>query len=176
MASNHDSVGILTDKLGQMACTHCGAEIDISEHSIFEQFVCPHCENEETVPGKLGNFLLIDQTIKSPTQKDLYKKLMQESKRENEGLKFDLVKAAEPDSPGARSDDEGLGSSVSGARSGAQLRGVSALSSAPDGPKINLSDVSDPQIGSKRSIPSGIDSVIGTDRAGVPPGQKEESK
>jgi hypothetical protein len=49
-----------------------------------------------------SNFLLIDQVIKSETQKDLYTKLMRESKAANAGLKFDLVKAQEPDSPSER--------------------------------------------------------------------------
>jgi len=40
-----------------------------------------------------SNFKLIEKTIKSETQKSLYKQFMSESKKENQGLKFDLTKA-----------------------------------------------------------------------------------
>ncbi|MFO1492648.1 MAG: protein kinase [Kiritimatiellia bacterium] len=50
--------GILTDKLGIISCIKCGVELDVSEYSIFEAIVCPNCNTKQTVPAKLGNFLL----------------------------------------------------------------------------------------------------------------------
>lgn len=50
--------GILTDKLGIISCIKCGVELDVSEYSIFESIVCPNCNAKQTVPAKLGNFLL----------------------------------------------------------------------------------------------------------------------
>ncbi len=50
--------GILTDKLGIISCLKCGVELDVSEYSIFESIVCPNCNTKQTVPAKLGNFLL----------------------------------------------------------------------------------------------------------------------
>lgn len=37
-----------------------------------------------------SNYKLIEGTIKSGNQRDLYRQFMQESKKENQGLKFDL--------------------------------------------------------------------------------------
>ena len=50
--------GILTDKLGIISCLKCGVELDVSEYSIFESIICPNCNAKQTVPAKLGNFLL----------------------------------------------------------------------------------------------------------------------
>jgi hypothetical protein len=47
-------------------------------------------------PESPSNFKLIDNTIKSEVQKELYKQFMNESKVENQGLKFDLMRAQEP--------------------------------------------------------------------------------
>ena len=47
-------------------------------------------------PESPNNVKLIDSTIKSEVQRSLYKQFMQESKAENQGLKFDLMRAEEP--------------------------------------------------------------------------------
>ena len=47
-------------------------------------------------PESPSNFKLIDNTIRSEVQKSLYKQFMNESKVENQGLKFDLMRAQEP--------------------------------------------------------------------------------
>lgn len=47
-------------------------------------------------PESPSNFKLIDSTIKSGTQKLLYKQFMHEAKADNEGLKFDLMRAQAP--------------------------------------------------------------------------------
>lgn len=51
---------------------------------------------KDAAPESPSNFKLIDNTIKSEVQKSLYKQFMQESKVENQGLKFDLMRAQEP--------------------------------------------------------------------------------
>lgn len=47
-------------------------------------------------PESPSNFKLIDSTIKSEVQKSLYKQFMHESKADNQGLKFDLMRAQQP--------------------------------------------------------------------------------
>lgn len=51
---------------------------------------------KDAEPESPSNFKLIDNTIKSEVQKSLYKQFMNESKIENQGLKFDLMRAQEP--------------------------------------------------------------------------------
>lgn len=52
-----------------------------------------------------SNVKLIDTTIKSEVQRDLYRQFMKESKQEHAGLKFDLMKAQEPTSEAISKDD-----------------------------------------------------------------------
>lgn len=54
-----------------------------------------------------SNFKLIDTTIKSEVQRDLYRQFMKESKQEHAGLKFDLMKAQEPTSEAISKEDSG---------------------------------------------------------------------
>lgn len=61
MGQKDATLGILTDKVGRLACSKCGEELDVSEYSIFEHVLCPVCQHEISVPAKLGNFLLIDE-------------------------------------------------------------------------------------------------------------------
>lgn len=51
---------------------------------------------KDAAPESPSNFKLIENTIKSDVQKSLYKQFMHESKVENQGLKFDLMRAQEP--------------------------------------------------------------------------------
>ena len=53
-------------------------------------------QRKDAEPESPSNFKLIDNTIKSEVQKSLYKQFMNESKIENQGLKFDLMRAQEP--------------------------------------------------------------------------------
>lgn len=48
---------------------------------------------KDAAPESPSNFKLIENTIKSEVQKSLYKQFMHESKVENQGLKFDLMRA-----------------------------------------------------------------------------------
>lgn len=58
-------------------------------------------------PESPSNFKLIDSTIKSEVQKSLYKQFMHESKADNQGLKFDLMRAQQPSEASASLDDQG---------------------------------------------------------------------
>jgi hypothetical protein len=49
-------------------------------------------------PESPSNFKLVDRTIKSPAQIKMYKQFMSDSKQRNQGLRFDLQKAAAPSS------------------------------------------------------------------------------
>ena len=60
MSVSQNTVGILTDRLGRTECTECGVELDVSDYTVFERIICPSCEQEQVVPAKLGEFLLLD--------------------------------------------------------------------------------------------------------------------
>ena len=57
-------------------------------------------------PESPSNFKLIDNTIKSEVQKSLYKQFMHESKADNQGLKFDLMRAQQPSEASASQDGQ----------------------------------------------------------------------
>lgn len=71
---------------------------------------------EAAAPDSPSNFRLIDSTIKSETQRSLYKQFMGESKAKNQGLKFDLVRAEEPTEPD-QPENEGSSSAAKSAGS-----------------------------------------------------------
>jgi serine/threonine protein kinase len=59
--SNENNMpGIVTDKVNDIVCSQCGCRIDVSEIPPFSKVECPDCHNVETVPAKLGHFLLIN--------------------------------------------------------------------------------------------------------------------
>jgi len=61
MDLNANTLGIFTEPVKQIACPHCSAELDVSEFDVFEDIVCPACQQTIKVPGRLGNFILIDE-------------------------------------------------------------------------------------------------------------------
>lgn len=56
-----NSIGITTEKIEQIACPSCGAELDVSEFEVFEEITCPACEDTIKVPGQLGDYILLDE-------------------------------------------------------------------------------------------------------------------
>ena len=52
---------IKTEKISVLACPGCEAELDVSEFEVFENIDCPVCQEKITVPGRLGDFLLIEE-------------------------------------------------------------------------------------------------------------------
>jgi len=49
------------DKLGRTACEHCGEILDVSEFHVFEEIECPVCGGLLTVPGRFGNYYLLQE-------------------------------------------------------------------------------------------------------------------
>ena len=54
-----DNAGILADSVSQFSCPSCGATLEVSGVPPFTEITCNACENDTTVPQKLGNFLLM---------------------------------------------------------------------------------------------------------------------
>lgn len=52
---------IRIEKLGRTPCEHCGEVLDISEFHVFQQIECPVCEEVLTVPGRFGNYFLLQE-------------------------------------------------------------------------------------------------------------------
>lgn len=51
----------IADPLDHMNCIHCGKAFDVSGLPMFAPIKCPHCAKPATVPGKMGDFLLLKQ-------------------------------------------------------------------------------------------------------------------
>ena len=51
---------IVFDKVDRMECQSCHAQIDVGALQAFSQAICPSCGKEVTVPGRLGNYLLLN--------------------------------------------------------------------------------------------------------------------
>ncbi len=51
---------IIFDKVDRMECPSCHAQIDVGSLPAFSQAICPSCGGEVTVPGRLGNYLLLN--------------------------------------------------------------------------------------------------------------------
>ncbi|MGQ9660768.1 MAG: protein kinase domain-containing protein [Kiritimatiellia bacterium] len=52
-------VGIATDPIQEIACSRCGCRIDVRGIEPFAQVQCPDCGHMESVPARLGHFLLL---------------------------------------------------------------------------------------------------------------------
>ncbi len=59
--TDKDSISILADHVEKIACANCGHHLDVSSLPIFTLFNCPECHIQQMVPGKLGNFLLLEE-------------------------------------------------------------------------------------------------------------------
>jgi len=53
------AVNVATDPVDTMVCSHCGVDIDVSEVDSFSHIECPSCGAEQSVPARLGQFLLL---------------------------------------------------------------------------------------------------------------------
>ena len=58
MAAEKQDVGVATDRVNELTCSQCGCRIDTTELDSFVKVECPDCGSIETVPAKLGTFLL----------------------------------------------------------------------------------------------------------------------
>lgn len=61
MNQNANSLGIFTESITHVACPSCNAELDVSDFRVFEEIVCPSCQEKFQVPGRLGDFILIEE-------------------------------------------------------------------------------------------------------------------
>lgn len=61
MNQNANSLGIFTESISHVACPSCNAELDVSDFRVFEEIVCPSCQEKFQVPGRLGGFILIEE-------------------------------------------------------------------------------------------------------------------
>ncbi|WFB34484.1 serine/threonine-protein kinase [Kiritimatiellota bacterium B12222] len=52
---------IRIDKLGRSSCEHCGEVLEVSDFHVFEEIQCPACEGVVTVPGRFGNYYLLNE-------------------------------------------------------------------------------------------------------------------
>lgn len=58
MENKANAQGIFTNKIEEIACPYCDAELDVSEFEPFETLLCPKCDGQVEVPVRLGNFIL----------------------------------------------------------------------------------------------------------------------
>jgi serine/threonine protein kinase len=61
MNQNSNSLGIFTESITQVGCPNCSSELDVSEFEVFEEISCPSCGEKFQVPGRLGDFILIEE-------------------------------------------------------------------------------------------------------------------
>jgi len=59
--AEQESIEILADRVEKIACANCKHHLDISSLPLFTLFNCPECHAQQMVPGKLGNFLLLEE-------------------------------------------------------------------------------------------------------------------
>jgi len=59
MDTEPKNVNVLIDRVSSMTCGQCRCEIDVSGLAAFVALECPSCGHAETVPAKLGQFLLL---------------------------------------------------------------------------------------------------------------------
>lgn len=61
MSAGAKSFFIRSDKLGRAQCEHCCTPLDVSEFRVFERVECPECGKRTTVPGQLGDYILLHE-------------------------------------------------------------------------------------------------------------------
>jgi serine/threonine protein kinase len=57
--NNETEVGVVTDPVDSVTCDSCGATIDTTGQTAFTPIDCPECSTANTVPARLGQFLLL---------------------------------------------------------------------------------------------------------------------
>ena len=58
--AENDGSEILADPVDRIACRKCGRHLDVSKLPSFSHVDCPECKMRQTVPAKLGQFLLLE--------------------------------------------------------------------------------------------------------------------
>ena len=58
--SKNGGAEVLIDRMADMPCAQCGTRLDISALEPFSSVECPSCGNQDTVPARFGQFLLLN--------------------------------------------------------------------------------------------------------------------
>jgi serine/threonine protein kinase len=56
-----ENAEVIFDKVEAIRCAKCGAELDVSALKTLSHIQCPKCKSNVTVPGRIGQFLIIRQ-------------------------------------------------------------------------------------------------------------------
>lgn len=60
--SEEESQSILRiEKLGRAECEHCGVRLNVADFHVFEELECPECGHITRVPGRFGNYYLLEE-------------------------------------------------------------------------------------------------------------------
>jgi len=60
METEDRTANTLIDRVTEAQCRRCNALIDVSDFEPFQEVECPHCGEQTVVPGRLGDFLLLE--------------------------------------------------------------------------------------------------------------------
>ncbi len=60
MDSDKNGITVNIEKVIEAECDNCKKKIDVSEFEPFTEIECPHCGTKMEVPGKIGNFTLLN--------------------------------------------------------------------------------------------------------------------
>ncbi len=55
----NDFIEAVAEQVPRLACRSCGKTFDVSSAGMFQEVTCPGCGAEQTVPARLGHFLLL---------------------------------------------------------------------------------------------------------------------
>ena len=58
--AEHEAIDVIADQVEKIACRKCGRHLDVSKLPMFSKVECPDCKTQQTVPARLGQFLLLE--------------------------------------------------------------------------------------------------------------------
>lgn len=58
--AEHEPIDVIADQVEKIACRKCGRHLDVSKLPMFSKVECPDCKTKQTVPARLGQFLLLE--------------------------------------------------------------------------------------------------------------------
>ncbi|MCK5529104.1 MAG: protein kinase [Kiritimatiellae bacterium] len=64
MEPDINSITVNIEKVLETKCLHCHKVVDVGDLAVFDEVECPHCGKSMSVPGKLGNFTLLNEVGK----------------------------------------------------------------------------------------------------------------
>lgn len=60
VVAENEAIDVLADPVDKIACRKCGRHLDVSKIPSFASVECPECKTKQTVPARLGQFLLLE--------------------------------------------------------------------------------------------------------------------